>query len=472
VSRPAERRRAAPWWAPPALLAACFAIQLHAYRWGVITPDTVEQYGQALTGRYDDWHPPATAWLWRQLMAFGPGSAPILIFHALLYWTGFALIVEGLRRRGDRTGMALAVLCAVLPIPFGQMGAILKDPLLAAACLCAAGLIFLRGEVAGRGRAFCVAGAAVLLVFASALRFNAVFATAPLFAALLPERWLARPGRALATLIGAAAILSGANRLIDDVALAPHHSRPFFSLLNFDLAGIVAHGGDQAYPDLDPATARAVTAACYDPGLYNPHYRPACDMVEDRLVDWAAAHHQGPVAIWLHAIAGNPVAYARHRLAHLNRNWRLFVPDVPNDAVYAMTTPNDYGLAFTGNRLTAAIGRAARAMALSPAGRPATWLAIALGLLLIGPRLRSRRLVIALAASALLYGSAYALVSVAPDMRYNLWTMLAAVLALVLAISDLRAGGVRGLTRWRLVAAALPVALAIAAEVLALEAGS
>lgn len=451
-----------------ALLALFLAAQVYAYHWGVITPDTVEQYRQALSGRYDDWHPPVTAWLWRQLQTLAPGTAPILLFQCLLYWTGIGLVAEVLRRRGDTAAMALILLLALLPIPFGQIGAILKDPLMAVCCLAAAGLALFAEETGKRK----LRGVAVaLLVLASATRINAVFATAPLLAGMLPERLLERPWRALAALLGAGLLLVGASRLIDGTLLAPHRSQPFLSLVNFDLGGIVAEGHAGAYPNLDPATAARATAHCYDPRLYNPAYRPECDAVEDALATYIARRHRSAVAVWAEAIAAAPLAYLRHRIAHVNWNWRFLVPDVPDDAVYRMSQPNDLGIAFTPNPATHAIGRAARWMALSPLGRPATWLAVALALLLIARRLPSRRFVTALALSALLYGGAYALVSVAPDMRYNLWTLLAAMLALAVAVADLRRAATPLLPRSLLLMALAPVSTVAALEMAALLAG-
>ena len=65
--------------------------------------------------------------------------------------------------------------------------------------------------------------------------------------------------------------------------------------------------------------------------------------------------------------------------------------------------------------------------------------------------------------SALCYGGGYALVSVAPDMRYNLWTMLAAMLALIVAVADLGTDSARPSYR-RLLAAGAPALLAAVAE--------
>jgi hypothetical protein len=49
-------------------------------------------------------------------------------------------------------------------------------------------------------------------------------------------------------------------------------------------------------------------------------------------------------------------------------------------------------------------------------------------------------------------------------MRYNLWTMLAAMIALVVAIADIRADPAHRLSRRRLLAASAPALFASAAE--------
>ena len=465
----AEAKRLSGWLLLLAI-AALVTLQVWTFRWGVITPDTVFQWRQALAGRYDDWHPPVTAWLWRQLMPLGPGTAPVLLFDCTLYWLGAGLLADALRRRGQPWATAAMLLVAAAPIPFGQMGAILKDPLLAACCLAAAGLILCRETTPARPGLIAGVAAAVLLGLATATRVNALFATAPLLVALLPARLTATPGHAVAGLVGAVAILLGVSTLVNGVALHPHRSQPIFSLVNFDLAGIVAHGGGPAYPNLSAEAARAITAHCYAPDLYNPDDLPECNAVEDALVHHVSARHLSPLQPWLSAIAASPGAYLAHRLAHLNRNWRLFVRTVPDDAFYVMSEPNDFGLRFTETAPARFVYRAAVAMAVSPLGRPATWLAVAAGLLLIAPRLPSRRFILAAAVSALGYGGGYAVVSVAPDLRYNLWTMLAAAIALVVALADCADPRVRPPLPL-LATAASPAVLAVAIELAGLRWG-
>ena len=434
---PEAARRPPAWLLPPACLFL-WALQIHAFHWGVITPDTVSQYGQALTGRYDDWHPPIMAWLWRQLIRFWPGSAPMLLLDCTFYWLGLALIAEGLRRSGRPRASLVVILIGALPIPFGQMGSILKDSLLAACLVLALGIMAFRMLPVLPWTRPWRAACALLLVFAAASRFNGVFAAASLLAlCLAPSQWEANWRRAAAATIAAAIALSAATVLINHVLLQPERTRPMLSLINFDLAGITVRSGRNVYP----ASARPpapLLARCYSPAMMNPSYvDTACDRLEDRLGAATAPRRLSAIALWLNAIRAEPVAYLRHRAAHFNANQRWLTPRVPDDAIYTMSEPNSLGLAFVPNRTTERIYTAASVMAQSPLGRPATWLAVAAALL-IAAGVRADPLAGALAASALLYGSAYAAVSVAPDLRYNLWTMAGAMLALLFALPWLR----------------------------------
>ena len=86
-------------------------------------------------------------------------------------------------------------------------------------------------------------------------------------------------------------------------------------------------------------------------------------------------------------------------------------------------------------------------------------LAVALRALSAAPALPPRRLIAPLAASALMYGLSYLGVSVAAELRYHLWTMLAAAIATVVALADLGRGS--AFPRWRLWAALAPPAIVV-----------
>ena len=439
-----------------------FALQLWCFHWGVITPDTVDQYAQIRSGVYEDWHPPITTWLWKQLGRFGGGTAPVLVFDCALYWLAFGLIADRLRRLGHPVAAALAIAVAALPIPFGQMGAILKDPLMAACLVAATGLIGL-GAVGG-GRvpiAARVAGIA-LIVFAGAMRFNAVFAAAPLLLLAFGGGRSARG--AIFGLIGCVLLLAGASWAINKGALHARATQPIISLVQFDMAGIAVRSDTSIYPaDMRPDAA--LVARCYAPDQFNRANIDACNDTSDALLDDINRTPHGLETIWLGAIARHPLAYFEHRLAHFNWNQRWLIRQVPRDAVYVASQPNDLGLAFHEGPGAARVFALAQATAQSPLGRPATWTAVAIALLILAPHLASRALVTALGGSALLYALAYGAVSVAPDLRYNLWTMLAAMIGLLVALVELPRTAA---ARRDALLAAVPVAIVVAGELVAM----
>ena len=80
------------------------------------------------------------------------------------------------------------------------------------------------------------------------------------------------------------------------------------------------------------------------------------------------------------------------------------------------------------------------ASAHTPLGWPIFWMAVALGVLILVPSLGERRVSAALAVSALLYGLSYLPLSVASELRYHLWTIVAALLAAVIAGAEIAKG--------------------------------
>src|SRR5260370_15822462 len=68
-----------------ALTIACFYP-------GYMSPDSVEQFAQARSGLFTDWHPPIMSLLWRLADKLLPGPFGMLLLDNLLFWPGMALI--------------------------------------------------------------------------------------------------------------------------------------------------------------------------------------------------------------------------------------------------------------------------------------------------------------------------------------------------------------------------------------------
>src|SRR5512133_3051233 len=64
--------------ASAALAVVGFATVLGAFYPGLMSPDSMHQLHQALTGQFESGHPPIMAWTWSLLMALGGGIGSLL----------------------------------------------------------------------------------------------------------------------------------------------------------------------------------------------------------------------------------------------------------------------------------------------------------------------------------------------------------------------------------------------------------
>jgi len=445
-----------------ALLGA--ALTALAYWPGLMTWDAIRQYGQALSGDFDDWHPPAMEWLWRRLIEIHAGPAPMLVVQLALEWGGLALLAVWANRQGRR-GLAIALLaCGFMPIGLALTGEVLKDCLMAGAlAMAVAALASATPE--NRAAAWRIVGIA-LLVFASTLRFNAFLATTPIAVVLLPPAWWRGKLRLALTSIVAGAVMIAAMPLANSL-LGAKPSGVGLSLVIFDLGGITRFSDTNAFPPIadfdysdDPG---GIVGACYDPSKWDRYAwwgADPCDIGFDNVKEAFDARRTSPYHWWLGQVAAHPLAYAQHRFSHFNINTRLFSRDPTERAVQVDPPPNDWGYRVTPSPLLSAIDGAAVWSAATPLGWPIVWIALALGLLVAAPALASRRLLVPLALSSFLYGMGYAAFSVASELRYHWWTILAAAIAAVIAASDLTGGAV--ISRGRLALAATPPLLVLA----------
>lgn len=419
-------------WGIAATAVIALAAQIALFWPGIMVWDAIRQYGQALSGHYDDWHPPAMNWLWRQLLAFGNGPAPMLVVQAALYWGGLGLMaVDAARRR--QAGLAIAILAvALLPVSLVLVGTILKDSLMAGALLLATGLIGWHGGGAGWRRI----AAAMLLLAAATLRFNAVPACLPLVLALIPHGWTRGAARWSACAVVSTALLFAAMPLANRL-LHAEKSGVELSLVIYDLGGITRFSGQDAFPPLPVADTVAVNAACYTPESWDIYawWGPApCPIGFANVRAAFAAQHLSPTGWWAKAALHHPIAYAAHRLNHFNDNSRLLVDERALHHLSRQSDPNDWGFVVPPDGLRDRLGALADASLWTPLGWPLVSIALAFAVLILLPTAVAT-MARPLAWSALLYGLSYLPLSVATEVRYHFWTITAGALAAAYALA-------------------------------------
>ena len=413
------------------IAAALLALASLALFWpGYAMYDTVAQYGQVIDGAYSDWHPPAMARLWSLI---GGGAAPMLALQLAGYWAGLGLVAT---RAGGRTGAAVLAIGA-LPLFAGWQAVVLKDAQMAGALLAATGIVAWWRLAGRRLPPAATAVAGLLIAYATLVRANAVFASVPLVVVLAPRPrgWM---GKGLAIGAGVVAVLA-LSSFINHRLLAARHSGVERTQAIYDLSGIAVRAGpNAAATGLLPAeTAELIRKACVRPYFWDPLGDAArCNDTVDRL-------RQVPVgtlyATLANAILHHPFAYAAHRLAHLNSTERWLVPwRWPGAAPPRASEPNELGLASPA-RPASWWQVLAGWIAETPLGWPIAWATLAVAALAeAGGRAATPAcdLARALLVSALCLEASFALLSIASDLRYHLWPMIAAALATALLLGE------------------------------------
>ncbi|MEA1084127.1 hypothetical protein SFC76_07610 [Sphingomonas sp. CD22] len=424
---PADRRAARTLGVAAAVL---FAVSLALFWPGYVAYDSLAQYAQATSGQYEDWHPPIMARLWSLFGDHGP--APMLAVQLGAYWLGLGLFAAALAARGRRRAAWIMLAIGVWPPLLGWQGVVLKDLQMSAALLAATGIV---GWWRLRGRrlpGWSFTALVPLFGYALLVRANAPFAVVPLIAMVLP--WPMGLARIAVALVGTVAAIGVASPINHGV-LGAHRTGVEQTQALYDLVGIGVRSGDAAV-GLPVATLDAIRAKrCVRPYFWDPLGEPRrCEA----LVAPLRAEPAGTLYVRLAGmILRHPLAYAGHRLAHLNSTERLWVPrHWLGAAPLRASEPNTLGFGEPGAlaRTWQVIGAG---LMETPLGWPIVWVVAAIAGLWCALRAQARgrgddAVAAALFTSALTMEASFAVISIASDLRYHLWTLTATAIGWVL----------------------------------------
>ena len=400
--------------------------------------DTVAQYSQVVSGDVDDWHPPIMVRIWQLLQPIDGGTGLMFGLQLLTYAFGFGLIVAALMRVGRTRAAILAALLGLSPLLLGWQMVVLKDGQMLGALLAAVAIIMHYRLASKRLPKAAMLTAALLIVYATLVRANALFATIPLAVFLAPGPrsifWkVLLAGSIVIVVLGIEPAIN--TRLLGATSSGVAKSQPMF-----DLAAIAADTSNSVPPFSLNERAQIIARHCSKSFFWDPVADPGtCGPVTAR----ANALGQSELYFDLaRAAASHPLVYISHRLAHWNSTERWMIPPgrigagPPPEA-----EPNDEGLATPSSGIVPVWQDIAAFEAGTPLGWPIVWTAISLLLL---PVAWSRRnepegsLALALLVSSAALETSFLVISIASDLRYHLWSMAASALALILLSSELR----------------------------------
>ncbi len=407
---------------------------------GYLNPDSVGQLEQAVTGRYDDWHSPFMALLWRGLLALAPGPVGPLLLEGALIWGSLTALAIGAQRR---LGVAALLLLGVplLPGSFNYLGNIHVDTLLAGWLLASLPCI-LAADRDGAGRAGAVLAARIaanaLLLCGFLTRPNAILALVPLL--LLANRRLGGRRMALATgtmLLAMPLLLALQDRVL--------HATPLHladAVKTYDLLALSDHERQNLFPGRWTAVqAHDITSACYTPIQWDPAWGGHCRFIFDTLHRQRLWGSPSLTAAWARAMLHHPLGAVTMMLP----TFRLALFD-PNSPSMFYPADNRWGWRVADDPPRAASALSRRYVDWPVArflGRPACFALLSVASLLLLLRSGAAttgegRLALAVLCSGLAYLLSYFPIIVSAEYRYFYWCAFAAYVGTVLAALAIR----------------------------------
>ena len=447
-----ERSWPARHWTPTLVVlgAALLGLNVLPLYPGFMSFDSVMQLGQTLDpSTLADWHPPVMTALWWLLMALTGGSVGSMLVAQLgLLWAALTLLaVYVFRRSGRRRLSLLPLLLGLLPHVASTSAVIWKDGQLAFALLGAVVLLLFvrRGVDLAWLRWSAVAVAVLLLAYAGAVRYNALPAIIPL---LFLVTW---PGarRVHRVLLAGAAVVGAlvATPAIDAVRPV-QETHPAASVMLDDVLHLHTLDELRAADVSPPLRDYLVTlATTCPPSTRDVNYTWRCANTTGSIPSVFLTHADELQDLYLSGIAEHPLDYAGFRL----RVFGEFLHTPPDEVFVSWFTigDNPYGLVFGPNPASRAlesyVGVTTRDLGV--VFMPWAWLLAALVVLGLGRRRRASAehagVVLALAASSVLYVVTYLPMVIGYDYRYVYWPAIAVSVAAVLLLLDRRTSGER-----------------------------
>lgn len=310
------------------LLAACLAVPSLPAR---MNADSLDMYGQALTGVYHDWHSPLVPLIWRALGVNDSSYthsayviAAFTIFVTFVVFSSFALVLRSGRMSWRASTIGALLLCLFPPV-LGFLVAAVKDTWVAAALLA----LVASHAVEARAPAWRLWGLrAVLAAFAAVVRMEVVL----LFPVIAAAEGLIRPPlwrrQVVLSLVGAVALTAVGQWATLKLA-EPLERHAGQQILTYDLAGLSLRTGQMLLPpEVFPSQDMAVLQRFYSPVTIIPLYWGEPPEGPARIIDDPKVL-TGLRSRLVSAILAHPRAYISVKNARFREYWRGFAPYHP-----------------------------------------------------------------------------------------------------------------------------------------------
>jgi hypothetical protein len=407
--------------------------------------DTASIANMAATSTYATWFPPAFTFLWRITDRVGTNPATMWLLQTALMLGGLYLLALALAR-GGKLALAVLVLISAVAPPFAYLfHEVSKDTFMAAALICLAGVgsYIKRNPPKNPSLRRCVWAVAITLTtLVLSTRYNAIFAVMPVFWLVVHTLTGRKAVGSVAISAGLLIVVFAGLSVFSHVVLKPLWRPTMSALISFDIAGITVRIAAPASRLAESKEFVEQISRCYRPEEWDTLVRNGCAAGYDgHVYHTYIAERQYVLGEWAAAIVKNPLAYARHRVAHFMCLLRVNCDDrqdigIPLDAA----KHNPRGSEVRTPALSIGYEQAARAffwvfppwiMFLSATAVTA-WAGY-VSLFRKTDEGATALVVFALGGSALVYTAAYLILGIANPFRYVYWPYEALWLAVVVA---------------------------------------
>jgi hypothetical protein len=437
---------------------------------GYLDGDSTWQYQQAVSGAFNDKDPPIMAWVWGYLDGVIAGSGALFLLTTLFFWSGLAIIVRSFIH-GRVNFFVMTCLIGFFVPNFAMLSQIQKEVGMVATLLLGFGALLISDRKHSR---IALVFAFASLWYALSVRHNSLLAVIPFAIWMgfllardhLPDRLrrqFSTPVRKSGLGVLIFVVMVATSNLSNNLILGDYPPRYkiwlYETLFAFDLAGIAVRSGNNYIPRGHFYPARPLEMAelqdLYHPQtvlfLYwgGPQERYGSGPKKRRLPVMADQRKLDVLrAAWFKGIISEPSAYLSHRgelfSAHLG-----VLAESPYRTVQFIVWVNYQGrkmffypykepTVFETVHNKWLIGQLAN-LARTMLFRPWPYLALSAVVLVMAWRQRhAYRLYIALlGASSLMYVLPYAVIGVSAEFRHLWWSVLVAILQLLIFVAGL-----------------------------------
>lgn len=405
---------------------AAFIINLVAYYPGFMSPDTLDQYEQAVTNNYHDWHPPLIAYVWSILNKVKDGPSMMLVIQLLFYWVSIFLIAK----RVQSKTIIVVLLLSLTPFIHNYSGYIGKDVQMSFSWLLAIALIF-SGNNKKSNEPVVASLALFFIAYGTLLRINALTGAIPLiilysFHFQKSKKLIVKVSNAVVIII----VIGLVQHVVIPKALNVTKRYPQSKLYFHDITGIYKETGISYFPE------KLVQSSKVDTAGYKDLYHTATfdnlwwgEHASVKFKDFTQEEINNLRSSWLKATKNHPATYLQNRWDGFLYYLRIKKRRPDYTPYYVWIHPNDYGFNINEDGLYKFVTGKVNSASGSFTMRPWFWLLMNILLFIPITFLKNsieKNLVVTLLFSSLMYLIPHFFVyQVDTDFRYFYWTCIA-----------------------------------------------